>query len=217
VSRRADVAAGLVVALTTLLTAEAAVRRSYDRAVQAIAAESLERATADPHAAAQWAVEARNLAKRDARRWDLEAVRLREEDRNQLRYGDPLGPSYAQLREKLDDVAILASAARTNPERDRGAVLTAAIAPGIALAAGLWRGFTGTARDTLRAWLCGPLAWLAARALGALGVWVTSPLGRDAQHTTAFIAMFIAVGLGVLAARRLVPEDAPANATTAHL
>lgn len=214
-NRRADVTAGLVVALATLMSAEAAVRLSYDTAVKKIAAESATRAATDPAAAARWAVDARNLAKRDARRWDLEVLRLRQEARNQARYGDPLGPSYAQLRANLDDTAILASAARTDAKRDSAALLSASLAPATALGAGLWRGFIGNARDTLRAWMAGPVAWCACRALGALAVALATPFGHTAQQNAAFIALFFGIGLGVYGARRLVPEETTAEA--AHL
>lgn len=205
-NRRADVTAGLVVALATLMSVQSAVRLRYDDAVRVLAHEADRRAAEDLPGAARWAVAARNQAKIDARRWDLEVVRLREEDRNRARYGDPVGPTYEQLRATSTDAEVIASAGRTNGRRDSAAILSASVAPGIAILAGLARGFQGDARDTMRAWLVGPIAWFAARGCGVVALALTSPFARSTQESAAFLAVFVGIALGIVGARRLVPE-----------
>ncbi|HEV7590719.1 MAG TPA: hypothetical protein VGO40_21595 [Longimicrobium sp.] len=84
----------------TVAEYEALLRTLYQRADEAIFAEAqfMLQSGVEPKSVAKWAVKARNQAKAAIRAWDLAVVRLLAEKRNLKKYGDPLGPSYEQLK-----------------------------------------------------------------------------------------------------------------------
>ena len=85
----------------TVFEAEAILRQLYNRADEAIAREAahmIEKLRIPEEMATRWAVDARNRAKGQIRRFDQEVIRVLAEQRNVREYGHRLGPSYEQLR-----------------------------------------------------------------------------------------------------------------------
>ncbi len=132
-----DPARDLAMGAGTTIEVEAVLRTLYQRADAAIAREAeymISEALAqgaDPATAretvARWVVEARNQAKAQIRRWDLDVLRILAEDRNTQRYGDPLGPSHQQLRygdpsrgiRPRNNQEIIKGVTKTNPRVNR--------------------------------------------------------------------------------------------------
>ncbi len=108
---------------------QAALRALYQQADAAIADEiAYMRSRGVPdEEIAKWAVEARNAAKARIRRWDV--LKSWAEQRNLVKYGDALGPSYGQLRSgdpargmaPRGDGEIIEAATRTNRRVNRWA------------------------------------------------------------------------------------------------
>lgn len=112
-----------------LLEYQAALRDLYQKIDAGIAEEvAYMRSKGVPEAQiAEWSVRARNEAKMRVRTWD--ALKTWAEARNVAKYGDPIGPSYSQLRSgdparnisPRTDVEIANGASRSNAAVNRWA------------------------------------------------------------------------------------------------
>jgi hypothetical protein len=103
-----DVAGDVAVGAGTTAEVEAILRTLYQRADEAILREAefmieeavrqgADRAATETEVA-KWVIKARNEAKVKIRQWDLDVLRIMAEESNIRRYGNPVGPSYEQLR-----------------------------------------------------------------------------------------------------------------------
>ncbi|MCH8988025.1 MAG: DUF4157 domain-containing protein [Chloroflexi bacterium] len=128
-----EAAGDVAVGAGTTLEVEAVLRTLYQRSNAAIVREAeymLSQAIsqgADPATAGQtvakWVVDARNQAKVKIRKWDLDVLRILAERSNLKKYGDPVGPSYDQLRQgdparsikPRTDAEIIQGAQKTRP------------------------------------------------------------------------------------------------------
>ncbi|MBW4600810.1 MAG: DUF4157 domain-containing protein [Calothrix sp. FI2-JRJ7] len=120
-----DVAAGT----GTVMEVEAILRNLYQQADAAIAQEGafmLEKGVPEEEVA-RWVIDARNQAKVKIRAWDLDVLRIMAERSNVRKYGDPVGPSYEQLRhgdpahniKPRTDIEIIEGAKKTRPSVNR--------------------------------------------------------------------------------------------------
>lgn len=194
------------------LEIEAQLRFSYARRDAEIGQQASERlARGEPsEQVARWAVKARNDAKSETRRVDIDALRLGAEERNVKLYGDPVGPTYDQLRagqKALDDAQIVAGASRSNEDVNASARLNGwVLAPLMLLGAVALLRPQAWPREARWRWG----AWLLA---GAVGGWTGAKLasmlgaslgGRPLAWAGALVGLVL-VPLALLAVPGLAP------------
>jgi len=153
---------------------EAGLRGWYDALDHSIAVQSQQRLAAgeDAERVARWAVSARNAAKSEVRRVDLDLVRMLAEDRNRATYGDPVGPTFEQLRQTHEPRAVIAQAGATNANLNHGAAIAGLlllVVLGVCLRAAIrGRGLAGALVALIGCWILAKLLGSVAALSGSL-------------------------------------------------
>jgi hypothetical protein len=176
----------LVTGIAGMGAVEAGLRGYYNAVDHGIEVQAQRRLAAgeDEERVARWAVSARNAAKSEVRHMDLDVVRMLAEDRNREKYGDPVGPTFEQLRKAHEARVVIREAGMTDARVNAEAAISGLL---LLVVLGL----------CLRAVLRGPGGRpLAGAAAAVVGCWI---LGKSLGFLGALSGSLLLTGLGVLA------------------